>query len=100
MIQSAPPSLVSRVTSLTSAMQQVVTSFAVAGLTTLLVSRTDHYAAGGNTPVQDAMGSAFRDTYVILAGIAVLGLLLGITLSKLKAAPAASAEHSVNEMMG
>ncbi|WP_246070741.1 DHA2 family efflux MFS transporter permease subunit [Paenibacillus kobensis] len=100
LIQSAPPNLVSRVTSLTSATQQVVTSFAVAGLTTLLVSRTDHYAAGGNTPATEAMGNAFRDTYMILAGIAVLGLLLGVTLRKLKAAPAASPEHSMNEMMG
>jgi len=100
LIQSAPANLVSRVTSLTSATQQVVTSFAVAGLTTILANRTNHYSAGGNTTVRDAMGSAFHDTYLILACMAVLGLLLGVSLRKPKAATAVSPEHSMNEMMG
>lgn len=51
LIQSAPGNLVSRVTSLTSAAQQVVTSFSVAGLTTLIVSRTNHHAAEGEKPM-------------------------------------------------
>ena len=82
LIQTAPKELVGRVTSLTSAAQQVVSSFAIAGLTTFLVSRTDHYASNGEAPVSNAMTHAFHNTYQLLAIIAVAGLLLAITLKR------------------
>ncbi|MFC5471786.1 DHA2 family efflux MFS transporter permease subunit [Cohnella suwonensis] len=92
LIQSAPSDLVSRVTSLTSAAQQVVTSFAVAGLTTIIANRTVHYVGQGNKP-DPAMANAFQDTYLILAGIAVVGLALGLTLRRIKAKQEKGAEH-------
>ncbi|MBW7453922.1 DHA2 family efflux MFS transporter permease subunit [Paenibacillus sepulcri] len=84
LIQSAPQKLVSRVTSLTSAAQQVVTSFSVAGLTTIIVSRTTHYVAAGEKQMPDATTHAFHYTYLILAGLALVGLLLATTLKRPK----------------
>ncbi|CAM4383827.1 MFS transporter [Paenibacillus typhae] len=82
LIQTAPKELVGRVTSLTSAAQQVVSSFAIAGLTTFLVSRTDYYASHGEAPVPNAMTHAFHNTYQLLAVIAVAGILLAVTLKR------------------
>ncbi|AZN41807.1 DHA2 family efflux MFS transporter permease subunit [Paenibacillus albus] len=98
LIQSAPSNLVSRVTSLTSAAQQVVTSFSVAGLTTLIVSRTNHHAAAGEKPMPDAMSHAFHDTYLALAGLAVLGLLLALTLQRPKTSSDATAQTHMVDM--
>ncbi|RED59330.1 DHA2 family efflux MFS transporter permease subunit [Cohnella lupini] len=82
LIQSAPRDLVSRVTSLTSATQQVVTSFAIAGITTFLVSRTSHYVSKGETAIPDAMSHAFHNTYLMLAVLALAGVLLATTLKR------------------
>jgi hypothetical protein len=84
LIQSAPRNLVSRVTSLTSAAQQVVTSFSVAGLTTLIVSRTDHYVNAGENRSPEAITHAFHNIYLVLACLAVSGLLCAITLRRPK----------------
>ncbi|WP_308634127.1 MDR family MFS transporter [Paenibacillus silvisoli] len=82
LIQSAPANLVSRVTSLTSATQQVVTSFSVAGLTTLIVSRTTFHAGEGEQVMPDATTHAFHDAYLALVGLAIFGLLLAVTLKR------------------
>lgn len=82
LIQTAPKELVGKVTSLTSAAQQVVGSFAIAGLTTLLVSRTDHYARQGEAPMPDAMSHAFHNAYVLIAVLAAVGLALALTLKR------------------
>jgi EmrB/QacA subfamily drug resistance transporter len=102
LIQSAPRELVSRVTSLTSAAQQVITSFAIAGLTTILANRTAFHVAEGLKPMPDGMNRAFQDTYLILAGVAVVGLVLGTTLRKLKAESSESRNIAQDEgvMMG
>jgi len=84
LLHSAPRSLVSRVTSLTSAAQQVVTSFAVAGLTTIIVNRTAYYVKHGEKPMPDAMSHAFQYSYLIIAGLAIVGLLLAFTLNRPK----------------
>lgn len=99
LIQSAPSSLVSRVTSLTSAAQQVVTSFAIAGLTTIIATRTSHNISNGMKPEPDAMSHAFQYTYLILAGIAVVGLLLGMTLRRLKRENAEKSEIPQGEIV-
>ncbi|MBP3964144.1 DHA2 family efflux MFS transporter permease subunit [Paenibacillus lignilyticus] len=96
LIQSAPSHLVSRVTSLTSAAQQVVTSFAVAGLTTLIVSRTTHHVAEGEKPMPDAMAHGFHDTYLALAGLAIFGLLLAVTLKRPQANGVQAPAHAVD----
>jgi len=82
LIQNAPRELVGRVTSLTSAAQQVVTSFAVAGLTTFIVSRTTHYVSQGETVMSDAMTHAYHNAYVVLAALAAVSLLLAATLKR------------------
>ncbi|WP_170143700.1 DHA2 family efflux MFS transporter permease subunit [Paenibacillus flagellatus] len=65
-IQSAPAHLVGRVTSLTGAAQQVMSSFAIAGLSTILTSRMKHYGPTAANPL-DAMSSSYGDTYLILS---------------------------------
>jgi MFS family permease len=82
LIQTAPKELVGRVTSLTSAAQQVVTSFAIAGLTTFLVSRTNHYVGKGEAAIPDAMTHAFHNAYLVIAALAAAGLLLAVTLKR------------------
>jgi len=86
LIQSAPQNLVSRVTSLTNAAQQVMTSFAVAGLTTILTSRTKAYLEEGKQQVE-AGSKAFGDTFLVLVAISVAAIVIGAFLSKPKKAP-------------
>ena len=82
LIQTAPKELVGKVTSLTSAAQQVVGSFAIAGLTTLLVSRTEYYSRQGEAPIPDAMSHAFHNAYLLIAILAAAGLVLAFTLKR------------------
>jgi MFS family permease len=83
-LKAAPRRLVNRVTSLTTAAQQVVVSFAIAGLTGYLTSRiTQHMTAtSGNKGA--AMVSAFGDAFFVAACIAVVGTLVAFILRKPK----------------
>jgi MFS family permease len=83
-LNAAPRSLVSRVTPLTMAASQVVTSFAVAGLTGFLTSRTSAHIAepGGSVNPILAVVSAYGDTFLLSAAIALLGLAISIFLRK------------------
>jgi len=83
-IQAAPQNLVSRVTSLTNAAQQVMTSFAVAGLTTILTSHMARSMKSGTSTLNEAWSGAFGFTFLILVCIAVCGALLGLTLTRNK----------------
>lgn len=83
LIQSAPRDLVSRVTSLTSAMQQVITSISIAALTTLLVNRLNSHMSNGEKQFE-GFAHAFSDTYLFLMGLAIIGAILGLTLRKIK----------------
>lgn len=82
-LQSAPRHLVSRVTPLTAAAQQVMVSFAVAGMAGFLTSSTKDYMEKTTNPL-NAMISAFGDTFLLAAGIALVGALLAIILRKPK----------------
>ncbi|TJY40755.1 DHA2 family efflux MFS transporter permease subunit [Cohnella pontilimi] len=89
LIQSAPQNLVGRVTSLTNAAQQVVMSFAVAGLTTLMTTRMNDLIAAQKAPVKDIRpfyADAFGHTFGILVYVAIVGGLLGFMLSRPKRA--------------
>jgi MFS family permease len=97
LIQAAPRNLVSRVTSLTSAAQQVVTSFSVAGLTTLIVSRTTYYVKAGESRTPEAITHAFHNTYLILAFLAIIGLLLASILKRPKMEDSVT-PHAIAEM--
>lgn len=85
-LKAAPRDLVSRITPLTTASQQVMTSFAVAGLTGFLVSRIkDHSAETGN--LMDASVLAYGNTFLLTTCVALLGIILALLLSKPKTAP-------------
>lgn len=114
-LQSAPIALVNRVTPLTSAAQQVMMSFAAAGMVSFLTSRTEAHtealkipgkifgaiSSGNITPdvlpyvkqVQEATVSAFSNTFLLAAGIAVIGWLLAWTLKRPKKEPAIGDEN-------
>jgi EmrB/QacA subfamily drug resistance transporter len=86
-LKAAPRRLVSRVTPLTTAAQQVVVSFAVAGLTGYLTTRTAHHMAltAGNKGA--AMVAAFGDTFYFAAWLAVAGGVVALILRKPKSSP-------------
>lgn len=84
-LQAAPRDLVSRVTPLTSAGQQVMVSFSVAGLTGFLTSRVTYYMASHHS-LADASVFAFGDTYLLAAAIAVIGFFISFVVSRPKRA--------------
>lgn len=83
-LNSAPLRLVSRVTPLTNATQQVVMSFAIAGLTGFLTSRITHYMdqAGANANIIQSQADAYGDLFFLTACIAAFGILVSLTLRK------------------
>ena len=113
LINAAPRALVSRVTSLTNALQQVVNGLTIAALATILTSRiTTHItaatvaaravhpqAAAGLAPaglarlqhalVARAMALGFDDTFHVMIGAAIVGAALGLLLRRNHAAQAA-----------
>ncbi|MEX2460717.1 MAG: MDR family MFS transporter [Paenibacillaceae bacterium] len=95
LIQASPQNLVGRVTSLTNAAQQVMTSFAVAGLMTILASKMKIFIPADGKPTLETWTNSFSATFKVLVYIAIAGLVLGILLKKPKkiAAEVESAEH-------
>ncbi len=83
-LRSAPPELISRVTPLTSASQQVVISFAIAAIMGYLSSRIgDRMAAAGeHAEILKVSALAFGDTYFVIACIATGGAILSLILRK------------------
>jgi EmrB/QacA subfamily drug resistance transporter len=95
LIQSAPQNLVGRVTSLTNAAQQVMASFAIAGLATILTNRfTFHSKEAVKTPLE-MWASSYSETFVVLVIIAIIGMLMGFLLTKPK--KLASDGESINQ---
>jgi EmrB/QacA subfamily drug resistance transporter len=103
-LNAAPRRLVSRVTPLVTAAQQVVGSFAVAGLTGYLTSQMKHYAAEGTANPAVAATSAFGDTFYLTFWLAIAGLVLSLILRKPKEEsgdqPAADGKPDPAMMMG
>lgn len=85
-LNSAPRRLVSRVTPLTTAAQQVVVSFAVAGLTGYLTSQiTSHAAsAGADANPLNAVVAGYGDTFFLSACLTTAGFALTLLLRKPK----------------
>lgn len=85
-LNATPRNLVSRVTPLTSASQQVVSSFAIAGFTGYLTSRLTVNVT--NSPegrsTLETSATSFGDTFFLAACIACIGLGLSIFLRKPK----------------
>jgi EmrB/QacA subfamily drug resistance transporter len=76
LLQTAPQHLVSRVSSLMGAVQQVMVSFTIAGLTTVLTSRLTVYAPSSSLSHTEAWLSAFRESFLVVMSIAILGVLM------------------------
>jgi EmrB/QacA subfamily drug resistance transporter len=102
LMQSAPQNLVGRVTSLTNAAQQVIMSFAVAGLTTISTTRMNDLISAQQGQVKDIRpfyADAFGYTFGILVYIAIAGGLLGFMLTRPKRVPSEGPEGSEVQMM-
>lgn len=82
-LQAAPRNLVNRVTPLTTAAQQVMVSFAVAGMTGFLSSRVSERMTGAGNPLEAAVAS-YGDTFYLAAAIAALGILFSLILRRPK----------------
>ncbi|WP_397386427.1 DHA2 family efflux MFS transporter permease subunit [Paenibacillus sp. RRE4] len=84
-LNAAPRKLVARVTPLTAAAQQVVVSFAVAGLTGFLTSRVTSNTMGTEkADIVNGLVSGFNDTFFLAACIALFGCVLSLILRKPK----------------
>jgi len=106
------------VSSLTNALQQVISSLTIAGLSTILTSRADykggqtalaklaqaaaraphnaatatqHVAAGLPSSIATLFANAFGDTFRVMAFVAVVGAVMGIVLRRNLAAQSADA---------
>lgn len=94
LINKAPRDLVSRVTSVTAAMQQVINALAVTALVTILTSRTtslvnEAKAVGGQQADTDMAHTllelapkAFDYTFRVMLGVSAFGILLGLLLRR------------------
>ncbi len=111
-LNSAPRRLVSRVTSLTAALQSVVNSLAIASLSTVLASRPSFHrattllsaphghaaatatqAAGLQLQAANLFASAFSGTLLLTAVISLAGALLGLTIRR-SGGVATATEHA------
>lgn len=83
-LNATPRHLVSRVTPLTSASQQVIASFAISGFTGFLASRmkANLTLSGTNGNVLEASLTPFCDTFFAAACIACAGLALSFFIRK------------------
>ncbi|MBB6731756.1 DHA2 family efflux MFS transporter permease subunit [Cohnella zeiphila] len=102
LIQSSPQNLVGRVTSLTNAAQQVVSSLAIATLTTLSTNKMKDLliSAHKQAPELKEWTTAFSYTFFILIFVGVAGAILGLLLSRPKVDPNAEASAEIHMMVG
>ncbi|UUZ86477.1 MFS transporter [Paenibacillus sp. P26] len=80
-LQTVPGPLVGRVVPMTMAVQQVMLSVAVAGLSGYVTMRTRHDLPSAQHGT-DASMSAFGDTFLLCACIAAIGVLAGFLLRR------------------
>lgn len=83
-IQLAPSHLVDRVTALTNAAQQFISSFAIAGLMTILASQMKYFSTEEGVSSLDTMANSFSATFKVLIYIAMAGLVMSMLLVKSK----------------
>jgi EmrB/QacA subfamily drug resistance transporter len=89
-LNSAPRALVSRVTSLTNALQSVVVSLAVATYATILQGRLTSQLAAVRTgaarfatdPIHSAMAAAYDDTFRVGMSLAAIAIVLALALRR------------------
>ncbi len=102
-LQAAPPKLVHRVTPLTTAAQQVMVSFAAAGMIGFLTSRITENMTGKNPTDKaeflSASVASYGDTFLLAASIAFFGVLLSTILRKPKKVQGAKKEDTPDATM-
>lgn len=81
-LKAAPQHVIGRVTSLTSAMQQVMLSFSVAGLTTALTTKAHMFSIAFPTSPATVWSDAFSATFLIIVAVALVGFLLSFMLGQ------------------
>lgn len=99
MLQAAPKKLISRVTPLTGAFQQVIFSFAIAGMTGFLTSRITYHMANTKNPLTAAI-SSYDDTFLLCACIAIAGIVLSIIIKKPKNKEEIDEDTKISSMIG
>ncbi|MGP4080671.1 DHA2 family efflux MFS transporter permease subunit [Pseudalkalibacillus sp. R45] len=77
LFQSAPKKLSGRISALTGAMQQVMSSFAVAGSATLLMTNLSKHLNTG-TPKLEAWSLAFGNTFMFIMSLAITATILSM----------------------
>jgi EmrB/QacA subfamily drug resistance transporter len=107
LLNAAPRELISRVTALTNAMTQIVSSLAIAGLATIVTSRAATHTrallaaahSAGQTHQLTLVGfaNAFDDTFLVVSVLAALGACLGLTLRRNHAAQAAQVPGQIGK---
>jgi EmrB/QacA subfamily drug resistance transporter len=109
LINKAPRELVSRVTSLTSALQQVISSLAVATVVTILTNHLKSLAggklAGAGAPADPSAAQALRElapkafgyTFGVMMVVAMCGIVLGFLLRRRRESSPEDSSNSAPE---
>jgi EmrB/QacA subfamily drug resistance transporter len=79
-LNAAPPELVSRVTSLSGALFNVIGSLAIAGAATILTTRMAVHTAAAAGP--EAAAASFGDVFAVAAGVSIAAAVLALTLRR------------------
>lgn len=83
-MQAAPQHLIGRVSSLSGASQQVMASFGIAGLATILTGKLkDHPDSGVQTP-NEIWSQAFSETFLVVMAVTIVGIILGFVIDNHK----------------
>jgi MFS family permease len=82
-LQSSPQDLIDRVNSLATATEQVMTAFAVSGVTSFIAYKTVEYSKEAYTMVS-AASNAYKDAIIIIGIIAMCAAFASFGLSRIK----------------
>jgi EmrB/QacA subfamily drug resistance transporter len=82
-LQASPKNLIDRVNSLATATEQVMTAFAVSGVTSFIAYRTAQYSIEAFTSAS-ATKSAYNDAIIVIAIIALCAAIASFSLGKIK----------------
>ncbi|WP_276355070.1 DHA2 family efflux MFS transporter permease subunit [Cohnella caldifontis] len=81
LLKLSPQHLTGRVSSLSSSVQQVVVALAISLLANLIASRQGYYVQAGD-PAAAAWTPTFRDVFVVLAVLSLIGFALSATMRR------------------
>lgn len=83
MLRTIPKDLISRVTSLTGAFQQIICSFAIAGMIGFLTSRITFHMTDTKNKL-DASILSYNEAFLLCATIAIVGIIFSLTIKNTK----------------